>query len=731
MELSVCIPCYNEEENISELVYRIQKVFSHKSINGEIVLVNDKSTDNTGEIIKDIAKSSSNILYLEHSSNLGIVAAWKTALKSASGDYICLMDGDLQNLPEDVSRLYREIKFSNVDLVQGVRSHVGRHKDIRYFISVSLNFILNFLFSMCLKDNKSGFIICRREVLAGILNYRYNYRYFQTFITVSAKAKGYSIREVETLFEKRILGKSFMSAIPIKVILLSILDLVKGLFEFRFFSKREMHLEGFIRENPPCEKSEKLSLPRRLYFGFYAFLMPLHHWMLSYNAARYYRELRVSQWFGIEKIREYQLVKLKHILNHAYNHVAYYREAFDSLGIKPSDIKSLDDISKLPIITKDDIRENIYFDLIADNHNKKEMLKVTTSGSTGEPFVCYADKSQLEIRWAATLRSAEWTGYKFGDRQLRLWHQTIGMSKIQVLKERLDGVLSRRKFIPAFNIKEENLEKMVKTISKWKPVLIDGYAESFNFLAYYLRNCKASLKIKPKGIFSSAQTLPQQSRETIEKEFQCSVFDKYGSREFSGIAYECEAHDGHHVVDECYIVEIIKDGKQAKPGEVGEVVVTDLNNYCMPFIRYKIGDLAVAVDNSKPCSCGRGIGRIGNIEGRVQSIIVGTENQYIPGTFFAHLFKDYEYAVRQFQVVQEERGAIILKIVKSKRYSIVVLNKILNTLHKHLGKSMKINVTFVSKIPLGKTGKHQHSISKLKLDFQKEVKLYENTCSGN
>src|SRR6185295_20378238 len=120
------------------------------------------------------------------------------------------------------------------------------------------------------------------------------------------------------------------------------------------------------------------------------------------------------------------------------------------------------------------------------------------------------------------------------------------------------------------------------------------------------------------------------SRQIIESNFQCGVFDKYGSREFSGIAYECEAHEGHHIVAENYIVEILKDGVPAEPGELGEVVITDLNNFCMPLIRYRVGDLAVAMDNTKTCPCGRGLPRIGRIEGRTQAIIFGPNGLFMP-----------------------------------------------------------------------------------------------------
>src|SRR6185312_3654481 len=419
-----------------------------------------------------------------------------------------------------------------------------------------------------------------------------------------------------------------------------------------------------------------------------------------------------------EKMRELQLGKLRKLVLHAYRHVPFYRDRMREMGITPDDIRSLDDLSKLPFLTKDDVRKHLYFSIMSDNHDKAEILKVTTSGSTGEPFVCFVDRAQLEFRWAATLRSMEWTGWRFGDRQLRLWHQTLGMSKTQVVREFADALLSRRKFIPAYEMSDETLKRFIGAIEEFEPVLLDGYAESFNFLAKYLQE-HGALKIRPKGIISSAQTLPEGSRRMIEESFGCKVFDKYGSREFSGIAYECEAHVGHHVVGEGYIVEILKDGRPAAPGEIGEVVITDLNNYCLPFIRYRIGDLAEALDSHETCACGRGLPRIGKIEGRVQSIIIGSKGQYVPGTFFAHLFKDYDHAIRQFQIVQTDRGAITLKVVKGKRYSDETLSEVLRVLHQFLGDDMNIAVDFVDNVDMVRTGKRLATVSKLGIDFQK------------
>jgi phenylacetate-CoA ligase len=718
MELSVIVPCLNEEANVPELVARIGAVLDVGKLEGELVLIDDGSTDGTWAAIEDEMRKHPFVVGKKHPENRGIAAGWKTGVAAARGRFVCILDADLQYQPEDILRLKREMDVSNVDIVQGWRSPVGRDKGPRFYYSRGLNAMLNAAFGMSLKDNKSGFVLCAREVMEDLLSYRGNYYYWQSFIMVAAHAKGYTYKQIETLFENRRAGKSFLDNAQMKAVARSFVDIGKAFFEYRLRPQSPSSLRTFLDRERPMVRDAPQPTWRKLYWNGYLSLFGATHWMMTRQAGDRLRDLKESQWLSIEKMRELQLSKLRKLIIHAHRHVPYYRDKMRAMGITPDDIKSLDDIAKLPMLTKDDVRKHLYFDIMSDNHDKAEILKVTTSGSTGEPFVCFVDRAQLEFRWAATLRSMEWTGWRFGDRQLRLWHQTLGMSKTQVAREFADAMLSRRKFIPAYEMSDETLRQFVATIEEFKPVLLDGYAESFNFLARYLQE-HGKMSIQPKGIMSSAQTMPEGSRKIIEEAFGCKVFDKYGSREFSGIAYECEAHEGHHVVGEGYIVEILKDGKPAAPGEIGEVVVTDLNNYCLPFIRYRIGDLAEAMDNDATCACGRGLPRIGRIEGRVQSIIIGSQGQYVPGTFFAHLFKDYDHAIRQFQIVQTARGAVTLKVVKGKRYSDETLREVEAILHQFLGADMKIDVEFVENVDMVRTGKRLATVSKLGIDFQK------------
>ena len=391
----------------------------------------------------------------------------------------------------------------------------------------------------------------------------------------------------------------------------------------------------------------------------------------------------------------------------------------DSAGLTPFDIETVEDLKKIPFLEKDTIRKEVDSTVLASGTDLSKILPVVTSGSTGEPLKLYADKDQLELRFATTLRAMEWTGWQFGDPMVRLWHQTLGMKVSQIFREFVDAWFLKRRFIPAYEISVDKLPGFFSKISSNKPYLIDGYAESFNFLARYLEVHKGALPFKPKAVMSSAQIMPKHIRELIEERFDCKVFDKYGSREFSGIAYEDQSNTGHLVQMESYIVELLSKGEDAAPGEMGEIVITDLNNYSVPMIRYRIGDLArVPVEHDLQES--RKFQRIGDIEGRTQALVVCDNGTLMPGTFFAHFFKEFNASIKHYQVVQNEDYSITLKLVPAdKEVFDREVSRVISKLKEFTGQDSNISVQVENHIEMGRTGKRTPVISKVKLDYQK------------
>jgi phenylacetate-CoA ligase len=730
VQLSVIAPCFNEEANIPELVQRVLRVFEMGEIQGELVLVDDASQDGTARVIREqMAAHPGLVVGQFHRKNQGIAGGWRTGTEAARGASVAIIDSDLQYRPEDILRLYRVLMEQSVDVVQGWRSPVGREKGTRYNLSRGFNFLLNKSFGMGLRDNKSGFVCCSREVMQDLLTFKGAYHYWQSFIMVAAHAKGYTYREVETLFENRKQGKSFLDNQAYRAAARSIADLGKAFWEYRVATEPHDIAHQFLKKHnvETVEPPSRAAYPVR--WRSYMSSFEQTHWMITRDVERFYETLNATQWMTPAQIREFQDEKLRRMIRHVYRSVPYYRLRMQEAKIRPEDIRGQEDLHKLPFLTKDDVRKHLHFDIMAEGVDHRNILKISTSGSTGEPFVCYADRQQLEFRWAATLRSQEWTGYRFGDPTVRLWHQTLGMSKSQAFKEHADALFANRTYVPIFDMTNEKLAEMIQLLCAKEPVLIDGYAEAFDYIAQYIQ-ARGGLPFRPKALMSSAQTLPRKSRDLIEDAFGCKVFDKYGSREFSGLAYESDAHNGHLVVAEGYIIEVLVDGRPARPDEVGEVVITDLNNFCLPFIRYRIGDLAQGL-TWEPSVCGRGLPRIGEIQGRVQSIIQGTDNRWVPGTFFAHALKEYDYAIRQFQIVQEDVGAIRFRVAKGSRYSDDVLDTCKDLIRKHLGHDLKIDVEFVDGIEMVRTGKRLASVSKVKIDFQKDsTKLRTNTSTN-
>lgn len=695
IELSIIVPCYNEAENVIELAERAQAMFAAHGVAGEVVFVDDCSTDHTGALIDELAARHSFVRGVHHRQNKGMPGGWQSGVEAARGRCVAIMDGDLQYLPEDVYRLYRQLRYSNADIVQGWRSHIGRPRDFRYAMSRVLHYLLRLLFGLRLHDIKSGFLVCDRAIFAHMLRRRFSYAYFQTFIVISAHHKGYKIEEIESLFEERKLGESFIAAFPLTMILRNLVDVAKGFVEFRLLPSRTDVLSDFLTENPVPHPPDPLSLARRLHLRLFAALMPLHHWKLSAAALRYFYQLRRIQWLSAEQIRALQETRLRSLIGHAYRHVAYYREMLDRLAIDPGAIRRIEDLQRLPLLSKDTVRRNLHFDLMSETHNKRQMLPVTTSGAGGEPLTLYADKTHLEMCWATALRNQEWTGYRFGDRQVRLWDIALGRPRLQVLRERLDAFLSRRRVAAAITMHPDGLRRAAALARRHPRALVSGEAAALQLIAAATGGAAAG-QPAPLAVVSSEQTLAADLRAAIEQGFGAKVFDKYAARELGVIAHECGAHRGLHVNAESYIVEILRDGRAALPGESGDVVITDLSNYSVPLIRYELGDRATFSD--RRCACGRGLPLIEAIEGRAATIIVGADGAFVPGTYFAEVLSDYGHVIRQFQVVQNEPGTVQLRIVKGPRFSEAALRRLLDLFGQHLGAGIAIDVHTVERI---------------------------------
>lgn len=246
--LTVIAPCYNEQDNIDTLVHRSLKTFDEMGVTAELILVDDCSQDRTWDRIQQCAFRDQRVRCVRHKKNRGIEGGWRSGVESARGELVCLIDADLQNRPEDIAVLMRAYNKRHCDVVQAVRHSMDRNV-MRCWCSSILNALLNMIYGTRLRDNKSGFILCRRVVIHNILQHRFNYRYYQCFVGVAAYARGLIIREVDTVFERRCHGQSFLANLPLRVCFKIVWEIIKFKVELRL---ERRNLRGRILDEQTC-----------------------------------------------------------------------------------------------------------------------------------------------------------------------------------------------------------------------------------------------------------------------------------------------------------------------------------------------------------------------------------------------------------------------------------------------------------------------------------------------
>lgn len=427
------------------------------------------------------------------------------------------------------------------------------------------------------------------------------------------------------------------------------------------------------------------------------------------------RELSRSQWWGEEDVREVSFRRMVEALRFAEQRVPYYRRRFAEHGVRARDVKAPEDLLRFPVLTKADLRA-AGKELVVDGF-RGTLIPSGTGGSTGAPVRFSYDHRTYEIRIAAAMRADGWAGARLGERELHLWGVPLAPEPaLQRAKRAAHQALLRKKTVSAFDLSEARLAQLVDDIARYRPRVIIGFTTALFHVARYA--LEVGKRLPPlRGVVTAAERLFSHQRETIERAFEAPVFDRYGCREVMLIAAECERHEGKHINAEGVFVELHRNGRLARPGEPGEVIVTDLACRSMPLIRYKNEDIAVAA--AAPCSCGRGLPMLASVEGRVLDMIVGPEGQLLAGEFFPHLLKDYP-AVRRYQVHQDRQRTITVKVVAGEGFATETPRLIEHSIRRFLGAQAAIAVQVVDDIPLTPGGKFRVTVSEVPVEFDLE-----------
>lgn len=446
-----------------------------------------------------------------------------------------------------------------------------------------------------------------------------------------------------------------------------------------------------------------------MYSVFAKYIMyPIGEAFLGTKMLKYLKELEETQWWPPEKLKDLQNMKLRALINHAYNNIPYYHHVFEERGLNNNDIQTVEDLQRLPILTKNDIRQN-FNNLIAKGPKKLKPFLDATGGSMGEPLKFYLDTEVSSISWAGMFRGWGWAGYKLGDKRVTLAGSSLVPNKSPSLLKRLRWLGERDQPFSTVHMDEVILASYAKRITKYKPKFLRGYPSAIYVFANYLNKAGIS-NITPDGIFTTAEMLLPQHREVIENQFMCKVFDQYGCYDGGPQAMECSEHCGYHISTEKVIMESLgEDNRPVLAGQPGEIVSTDLYNYTMPFIRYAVGDRGII--SGEQCLCGRGLPLMKSIEGRTTDLITFSNGVTLFGPALTLVFKDC--CIRQYQLIQEAKDKLVIKVIKDEGYSNRDTEHFLGVLRAHAGECIKIETQFVDAIETTKAGKSKFIISNM------------------
>ena len=413
----------------------------------------------------------------------------------------------------------------------------------------------------------------------------------------------------------------------------------------------------------------------------------------------------------VDDVRNEQWTRLQKLLQHAFLQSDFYSERLRAVGFSPDITITTDDFQRLPLLTKDDIRANCNR-MIARNYTKEQLVPRKTSGSTGVSLEFFVDEESSQWKRAVTMTYDRWAGWDIGERVGAIWgnpdcYQNWRMSLRNLL-------LTRHIPLDTLKMGPDTMRAYHQTLLKKKPVILFGHAHSLYLFARFLEEKRLG-GIRPRGIISTCMVLHDFERTTIERVFGCRVTNRYGCEEVSLIACECPQGNMHLNCDSL-IVEFIRDGQPVPPGEPGAIVVTDLTNYGMPFIRYKVGDVGVpSALRSCPCGCSYPI--MESLEGRVADYVVTPDGNYISGISLTENFAMHLPGVKQMQLIQEQVDYLIFRIVKGESFSEQTVADIDRLARERFGGAMRFSIEYVDSIQSESSGKYRFCISKLQNPF--------------
>lgn len=422
--------------------------------------------------------------------------------------------------------------------------------------------------------------------------------------------------------------------------------------------------------------------------------------------------LRETEWQDRTTLEAYQDERLRALISHAYETVPYYRRRFDAIRLKPSDIRSGDDLPKIPLLTRSDVKQH-FSDLISRSA-PRHLTGGHTSGTTGSPLaVCY-DAAVVAMAYAALDRHYRWAGCTLARNGDRI---AVARGNVIVPLRQRGGPYWRHNrrqnqlLLSSFHLSPANLPLYFDAMKQFAPVVLDGYPSTLFILAKYLKNIGATFPLK--AVISSSETLYDFQRALIEERFACRVFDYFALAERVVFSGECERHEGHHLAMEYGIAEVLDTEHQpVKAGMPGTLVGTGLHNWGMPLIRYVTNDQA----SFKPhtCSCGRALVLMDDVTTKAEDVLTLKDGRLISPSVLTHPFKPMD-CIEASQIIQKDYDRIVIRLVPRSDYTPSAGATLVRELRDRLGEDVSIEIELTDALPQSANGKFKWVISEVSL----------------
>jgi phenylacetate-CoA ligase len=431
-------------------------------------------------------------------------------------------------------------------------------------------------------------------------------------------------------------------------------------------------------------------------------LFPLHERLKGKRTFPWLRELERTQWLAPDALREYQFRRLKNHLDWAYAHVPYYRALFDNHGLPPARITSFDDFRRLPFLTREVLRSR--FEDLRATINLPNVKRLSTGGSTGVPVTLEVDMERMGIGEAARLRAHRWFGVEPGEREIVLWGSPIETARQDKIRQVRDWLLNSR-LLSAFDMGEDALARHARAVASFRPRKMYGYASAFHLLARYFQREHLPPPPGLRAVFTTAEPLFPFQRETIESAFGCRVATEYGSRDGGLVALECPK-GGLHIFAEGMYVEVVDTDSEAR----GEIVVTCLDSPAFPIIRYRTGDIGGL--DATPCSCGRSLPKLRNVEGRQTDFLVTPDGRILHALAVIYILRDMR-PVREFRVVQISIEEVTVQMVTDRPMRSSEEAELRARFAALLGDSVRVELEHLDRLPRSPSGKFRYVESRV------------------